>query len=84
MVSFAAEKLKGIIERIERLEEDKRSVRDDIKEVYAEAKSDGFDVKILRKVVALRRKDRHEREEEDAVLGLYMKTLGEGTLGDDA
>ena len=64
-------------ERVERLEEDKRGVADDIKEVYAEAKGEGFDVKVLRKVVALRRKDPEERAEEDELVELYMSALGE-------
>ena len=64
------------VERIERLEEEKKTIADDIKEVYAEAKANGFDTKILRKVISLRKKDRHEREEEEAILDLYMNALG--------
>lgn len=74
--SFAAGQLKSLVERIERLEEDKKAVTGDIKVVYAEAKANGFDTKILRKVIALRKKDRHEREEEAAVLDLYLDALG--------
>jgi uncharacterized protein (UPF0335 family) len=69
--------LRAFVERIERLEEDRRSVGDDIKEVYAEVKGNGFDVAILRKVVALRRKDRDKRIEEKTILDLYLTALGE-------
>ncbi|QPC45037.1 DUF2312 domain-containing protein [Kaustia mangrovi] len=68
--------LRQLVERIERLEEDKAAIAGDIREVYAEAKAHGFDTKILRKVIGLRRKDRAEREEEDAVTTLYMQALG--------
>lgn len=74
--SFAAGQLKSIIERIERLEEEKRGLGADIKEVYAEAKGNGFDTKVLRKVIALRKKDANEREEEEAMMDLYMQALG--------
>lgn len=74
--AVAADQLKSIIERIERLEEEKREVADQIKEVYAEAKGNGFDVKTLRKVVGLRKKDAEEREEEEAMLDLYLHALG--------
>ena len=69
--------LKSIIERIERLEEEKKEVSEQIKEVFAEAKGNGFDVKILRKVVRLRKQDRAQRQEEDAILDLYLSALGE-------
>jgi uncharacterized protein (UPF0335 family) len=75
-VSFAEGQLKSLVERIERLEEEKRALSGDLKEVYAEAKGHGFDTKILRKVVALRRKDADEREEEDTMVTLYMSALG--------
>ena len=75
-VSFAEGQLKSLVERIERLEEEKRALSGDLKEVYAEAKGHGFDTKILRKVVALRRKDAVEREEEDTLVTLYMSALG--------
>lgn len=68
--------LRGIVERIERLEDDKAGIAADIKEVYAEAKAHGFDVKILRKVVALRKKEAAKREEEQAMLEVYMHGLG--------
>ncbi|WP_395175777.1 DUF2312 domain-containing protein [Roseibium alexandrii] len=72
----AADQLRAFIERIERLEEEKSVISDDIKEVYAEAKGNGYDVKILRQVVSLRKKQPHEREEEEAVLDLYLHALG--------
>jgi uncharacterized protein (UPF0335 family) len=73
---IAADQLRAFIERIERLEEEKKVIGDDIKEVYAEAKGTGFDAKILRKVISLRKKQPHEREEEEAILDLYMQALG--------
>lgn len=69
--------LKSIIERIERLEREKSEIAEQLKEVFAEAKGNGFDVKILRKVVRIRKQDRAKRLEEDAVLDLYMSALGE-------
>lgn len=72
----AADHLRSIIERVERLEEEKKSLSDDIKDVYAEAKANGFDTKVLRKIVSLRNQDRDERMEEEAILDLYMQTLG--------
>jgi uncharacterized protein (UPF0335 family) len=72
----APDQLRSIIERIERLEEDKSQVAADIKEVYAEAKGNGFDTKALRKLVALRKKDRDKVLEERAMLELYANALG--------
>ncbi|MBA5777315.1 DUF2312 domain-containing protein [Stappia sp. F7233] len=72
----AADQLRAFVERIERLEEEKKVISDDIKDVYAEAKGTGFDIKVLRKVISLRKKKPHEREEEEAVLDLYMHALG--------
>jgi uncharacterized protein (UPF0335 family) len=69
--------LRSFIERIERLEEEKRAIADDIKDVYGEAKSTGFDPKIMRKIVSLRRQDKHKRAEEEEILELYMAALGE-------
>jgi uncharacterized protein (UPF0335 family) len=69
-------KLKSIIERIERLEEDKKAVANDLKEVYAEAKGEGFDTKILRKVVRLRAQDSAKRQEEEALIDLYVAAIG--------
>ncbi len=70
-------RLRSIVERIERLEEDKAQVATDLKEVYAEAKGDGFDAKIIRKVVRRRKQDRAKLQEEDALLDLYLSALGE-------
>ena len=74
--TFAHGQLKSIVERIERLEEEKKTIAGDIKEVYAEAKANGFDTKILRKVISLRKKDAAEREEEESMLDVYMAALG--------
>lgn len=74
--SHSREQLKTIIERIERLEEDKKAIAGDIKEVYAEAKGNGFDTKILRTIVRERRKAAHERQEERALLETYEIALG--------
>ena len=73
---FAKEQLKAIIERIERLEEDKAAVMADLKEVFAEAKGNGFDVKIIRKVVRIRKQDTAKRQEEEALVDLYMSAIG--------
>lgn len=72
----AASHLKALIERIERLEEEKKALQDDIKDVYAEAKANGFDTKVLRKIISLRKQDRDERMEEEAILELYKSALG--------
>ena len=69
--------LKSIIERIERLEQEKAEVAEQIKEVFAEAKGNGFDTKILRKVVRIRKQDRAKRMEEEAILDLYLSAIGE-------
>ncbi len=69
-------KLKSLVERIERLEEDKAAVSTDLKEVYAEAKGEGFDAKILRKVVRLRGQDTAKRAEEEALIELYISAIG--------
>ncbi|MEM0989528.1 MAG: DUF2312 domain-containing protein [Pseudomonadota bacterium] len=74
--AVAAGQLRAIVERIERLEDEKKEVAEQIKEVYAEAKGNGFDSKTLRKIVSLRKKDTEEREEEEALLELYMSALG--------
>ena len=68
--------LKSIIERIERLEQEKSEIAEQIKEVFAEAKGNGFDVKILRKVIRIRKQDAAKRQEEDAILDLYLSALG--------
>lgn len=72
----AREQLKSVVERIERLEEEKKAIADDIRDVYAEAKANGFDTKVLRQVVSLRKKDLTERQEEEAVRDLYLVALG--------
>ena len=77
MNSTAQSQLKSIIERIERLELEKSEIAEQIKEVFAKAKGNGFDVKVLRKVVRLRKQDRAKRQEEEAILDLYLSALGE-------
>jgi uncharacterized protein (UPF0335 family) len=74
--SIAAAQLRSFVERIERLDEEKKAIADDIKDVYGEAKSNGYDTKALRRLVALRKMDRAEREERAAVLELYANALG--------
>lgn len=74
--SVARDQLKSVIDRIERLEEDKKTIADDIKEVYAEAKANGLHKKVLRKIVAIRKRNRDEVEEENALLDMYLSTLG--------
>lgn len=74
---LAADRLKSFIERIERLEEEKKNLTADMREVYSEAKSSGFDTKIMRKVVALRKLDQGERQEQEALLDTYLRALGE-------
>lgn len=73
---FAKDQLKAVIERIERLEEEKKTISDDIRDVYAEAKGNGFDVKALRTLVALRKQDANERQEAETILETYMQALG--------
>ena len=69
-------RLRSFIERVERLEEERKTLADDIKEVYAEAKGQGFDVKTMRKIVALRKKDADQRAEEDALRETYLAAIG--------
>lgn len=76
LTQAAQGRLNTIVERIERLEEDKAAVMEDIKEVYAEAKGEGYDCKILRKVVRIRKMDKARRQEEEAILDLYLAALG--------
>ena len=71
-----ASHLKAFLERIEKLEEEKRALADDIKDVYAEAKGTGYDVKIIRKIVSIRRQDHNKRREEEEILDLYLSALG--------
>ena len=73
---FAKDQLKAIIERIERLEEEKKALADDVRDVYAEAKANGFDTKALRTIVRMRKQDADERREHEAILETYMHALG--------
>ncbi len=75
--TIAADRLRSFIERVERLEEEKATIMNDVKEVYAEAKGDGYDVKTLRQVVRIRKMDRADRQEQEAMLDLYLAALGE-------
>ncbi len=75
-ISFGRDQLKAFIERVERLEEEKKTISDDIRDVYAEAKSSGFDVKALRQIVRLRKQDADERKEYETILETYMHALG--------
>ncbi len=77
LTETSREKLKQTIERIERLDEEKREIAEQIKEVFAEAKAFGFDTKALRQVIRIRKKDRQEREEEEMILDTYLAALGE-------
>jgi uncharacterized protein (UPF0335 family) len=73
---FAKDQLKAIVERIERLEEEKKTISDDIKDVYAEAKGNGFDTKALRTIIRMRKQDADERAEQETILETYMQALG--------
>ena len=73
---IAGERLKSFIERIERLEEERRALGADIKEVYAEAKGTGFDTKIMRQVIRLRRMDKDDLDEQESLLDVYKRALG--------
>ncbi|MCC7346154.1 MAG: DUF2312 domain-containing protein [Variibacter sp.] len=73
---FAKDHLKAFVERVERLEEEKKTIADDIRDVYAEAKANGFDVKALRAVVRLRKQEPDERREQEAILDTYLAALG--------
>ena len=73
---FAKDQLKSVIERVERLEEEKKTISDDIRDVYAEAKGNGFDVKALRAIVRMRKQDPQERQEAETILETYMHALG--------
>ena len=72
----AGAQLRSFIERIERLEEEKKAISDDIRDVFAEAKGTGFDVKTMRQVIKIRKQDKEERQEQEALLDLYMHALG--------
>ena len=73
---FAKDQLKAFVERIERLEEEKKTIADDIRDVYAESKANGFDVKALRAVVRLRKQDANERQEQQLILDTCLNALG--------
>ena len=73
---FAKDQLKAFVERIERLEEEKKATADDIRDVYAEAKGNGFDIKALRVIVRMRKQDVDERKEHEAILETYLHALG--------
>ncbi len=73
---IAGERLRSFIERIERLEEEKRTLAEDIKEVYAEAKGNGFDTKIMRQLIRLRRMDKDDLDEQEALIDVYKRALG--------
>ncbi len=73
---FAKDQLKAFVERVERLEEEKKALSDDIRDVFAEAKGNGFDVKALRQVIRLRKQDKDERAEQEAILETYLQALG--------
>ena len=75
--TIAVERLRSFIERVERLEEEKAAIMNDVKEVYAEAKGEGYDVKTLRQVVRIRKMDRADRQEQEALLELYLNAIGE-------
>lgn len=74
--TVAASQIRSFVERIERLEEEKKAISDDIKDVYAEMKGQGFDTKAIKTIIKLRKKDVNKRQEEEAVLELYMAALG--------
>lgn len=80
---IAAEQLKSIIERVERLQEEKAGIAADIKDIFAEAKGNGYDVKTLRKIISLRKKDAAERDEEEHLLDTYKRALGMLPLFDE-
>jgi uncharacterized protein (UPF0335 family) len=75
--TVAGERLRSFLERVERLEEEKTTIAGDIKEVFAEAKGEGYDTKTMRKIIRLRKMDKAKRQEEEALLDLYLSALGE-------
>lgn len=75
-LGITGDRLRSFIERIERLEEEKQALAEDIKEVFAEAKGTGFDVKVMRKIIRMRKQDLNERKEEEALLETYMAAIG--------
>jgi uncharacterized protein (UPF0335 family) len=76
IAGIAGDRLRSLIERIERLEEEKRTLAADIKEVYAEAKGTGFDTKIMRQIIRIRRMDRDDADEQETLLDIYKRALG--------
>ncbi len=74
--SIAADRLRSFVERIERLEEEKAGIQDDIKDIYAEAKGTGFDTKVMRQIIRIRRMDKEDRQEMDSLMELYKAALG--------
>lgn len=76
VTATAVDQLRSIIERVERLEDDKKAITDDIKDVYAEAKGNGYNVKALRTIVRLRKQDADERQEQESILDAYKQALG--------
>lgn len=76
MAGIAGEELSQFIERVERLDEEKSALSQDIRDIYLEAKGNGFDPKVMRKIVSLRKRDRHEVDEEEAIMQLYQQALG--------
>jgi uncharacterized protein (UPF0335 family) len=77
VATVAGERLRSFIERVERLEEEKATIQGDMKEVFAEAKGEGYDTKVMRKIVRLRKMDKAQRQEEEALLDLYLSAIGE-------
>ncbi|MDF1607900.1 DUF2312 domain-containing protein [Hoeflea sp. YIM 152468] len=82
--AVARDQLRSIVERIERLEEEKKTIADDIKDVYGEAKANGYDTKVLRKIIAIRKQDQNDRLEQEAILDTYMHALGMAPEPEDA
>lgn len=76
--AVARDQLRSYVERIERLEEEKKTIADDIKDVYGEAKAMGYDTKVLRKVISIRKQDQNDRMEQEAILDTYLHALGMG------
>jgi uncharacterized protein (UPF0335 family) len=76
--TVAGERLRLFLERVERLEEERKEIADQVKEVYAEAKGEGYDTKIMRQIIRLRKMDTADRQEQEALLELYLSAIGEG------
>lgn len=80
VAGVAGDRLKAFIERIERLDEEKKNIAEDIKEVFGEAKSTGFDTKIMRKIIKIRKQDMEARQEEEQLTELYLAAIGDGPM----